>query len=205
MVLRASIYISLTRNGNKFIDCRTVKCKYRLQSQSFIQCVDRVPVSQGLKAGLAAGIVYGLMVGMLHLGALEACRTTQLQYIATQITNQNINATAGDLFATDLVYYPMIYGLWPCLRRNLRRGICPNLSSPARGELQEKGNDTEHSCLLYRTVRRSRLLRVQCSPRIFHTSSRLPAFRLRLRSVTSWVSFTTDFGRFGLGTEKGSR
>jgi hypothetical protein len=71
-----------------------------------------MPISQGLKAGLAAGVIYGLMVGMLHFGVLEACRTTQLQYIATQIVRQNINATASDLFATDLVYYPMIYGLW---------------------------------------------------------------------------------------------
>ena len=65
-----------------------------------------------MKAGLAAGVVYGLMVGMLHLGVLEACRTTQIQYIATQIVKQNINATADDLFATDVIYYPMIYGLW---------------------------------------------------------------------------------------------
>lgn len=71
-----------------------------------------MPVSQGLKAGLAAGVVYGLMVGMLHLGVLEACRTTQLQYIATQIVKQNINATASSLFSTDIIYYPMIYGLW---------------------------------------------------------------------------------------------
>lgn len=69
-------------------------------------------ISQGLKAGLAAGVVYGLMVGLLHFGALEACRTSQLQYIANQIANQNLNATASDLFATDVVYYPMIYGLW---------------------------------------------------------------------------------------------
>ena len=74
--------------------------------------MDRVAVSQGLKAGLAAGVVYALMVGMLHFGALEACKTTQLQYIATQIAKQNINATADDLFATDAIYYPMIYGLW---------------------------------------------------------------------------------------------
>lgn len=74
--------------------------------------MDLVPISQGLKAGLAAGVVYGFMVGMLHFGALQACRTTQLQYIATQIAKQNINATADSLFATDTIYYPMIYGLW---------------------------------------------------------------------------------------------
>lgn len=71
-----------------------------------------MPISQGLKAGLAAGVVYGLMIGMLHFGVLEACRTTQLQYISTQIVKQSINATADSLFATDVVYYPMIYGLW---------------------------------------------------------------------------------------------
>ena len=69
-------------------------------------------ISQGLKAGLAAGVVYGLLVGLLHFGALEACRTTQLEYIAQQIAGQNVNATAADLFATDVIYYPMIYGLW---------------------------------------------------------------------------------------------
>ena len=73
-----------------------------------------MPVSQGLKAGLAAGVVYGLMVGMLHFGTLEVCRTTQLQYIAAQLAKQNLttNSTAADLFATDIIYYPMIYGLW---------------------------------------------------------------------------------------------
>ena len=71
-----------------------------------------MPISQGLKAGLAAGVVYGLMVGLLHFGALEACKTTQMEYIASQIANQNLNATASDLFATDVIYYPMIYGLW---------------------------------------------------------------------------------------------
>jgi hypothetical protein len=73
-----------------------------------------MPISQGLKAGLAAGVVYGLMVGMLHFGTLEACRTTQLQYIETQIASQNpaTNATADQLFATDVIYFPMIYGIW---------------------------------------------------------------------------------------------
>lgn len=89
-----------------------VRCKYHLPSEDFNWLVGQVPISQGLKAGLAAGVVYGLMVGMLHFGVLEACRTTQLQYIATQIVKQNINATADSLFATDIVYYPMIYGLW---------------------------------------------------------------------------------------------
>lgn len=69
-------------------------------------------ISQGLKAGLAAGVVYGLMVGLLHFGALEACKTTQLDYIANQIASQNLNASAIDLFTTDVIYYPMIYGLW---------------------------------------------------------------------------------------------
>jgi hypothetical protein len=54
------------------------------------------------------------MVGMLHFGTLEACRTTQLQFIQSQISAQihPTNATAEELFATDVIYYPMIYGLW---------------------------------------------------------------------------------------------
>ncbi len=72
-----------------------------------------MPVSQGLKAGLAAGVVYGLLVGMLHFGTLEACRTTQIQYITAQLQKENLsNVTADELFATDVIYYPMIYGLW---------------------------------------------------------------------------------------------
>ncbi len=71
-------------------------------------------ISQGLKAGLAAGVIYGLMVGMLHFGTLEACRTTQLQFIQNRIASQNppTNATASELFATDVIYYPMIYAIW---------------------------------------------------------------------------------------------
>ncbi len=71
-----------------------------------------MPISQGLKAGLAAGVVYGLMIGLLHFGTLEACRTTQLVYIQGQLDKIGSNATATDLFATDVIYYPMIYGLW---------------------------------------------------------------------------------------------
>ncbi|MGH2639903.1 MAG: hypothetical protein ACRDF4_11600 [Rhabdochlamydiaceae bacterium] len=73
-----------------------------------------MPVSQGLKAGLAAGVIYGVMVGMLHFGTLEACRDTQIQYIQSQLILQNppTNATAQDLFATDLIYFPMVYGIW---------------------------------------------------------------------------------------------
>ena len=71
-------------------------------------------ISQGLKAGLAAGVIYGLVVGMLHFGTLEACRATQLQFIQAQIDSlgSSINYTATQLFATDVIYYPIIYGLW---------------------------------------------------------------------------------------------
>jgi hypothetical protein len=71
-------------------------------------------ISLGLKAGLAAGVIYGAMVGLLHLGTLEACSATQLSFIESELLKQipPTNATAADLFATDIIYYPMIYGLW---------------------------------------------------------------------------------------------
>jgi hypothetical protein len=72
-----------------------------------------VPVSQGLKAGLAAGVVYGLLVGLLHLGTLEACSSSQLGYISQQLIAHPVaNVTASDLFTTDIIYYPMVYGIW---------------------------------------------------------------------------------------------
>lgn len=94
--------------------CVAVKCKYHVSKRMVFSVGKNMPVSQGLKAGLAAGVIYGLMIGMLHLGTLEACRTTQLAYIAEQLSKQipPTNATAADLFATDVIYYPMIYGLW---------------------------------------------------------------------------------------------
>ena len=69
--------------------------------------------SQGLKAGLAAGVIYGLLVGLLHLSTLELCSQNQVQFIATQLLKQppGGNVTAQDLFATDLVYFPMIFGI----------------------------------------------------------------------------------------------
>jgi hypothetical protein len=71
-------------------------------------------ISLGLKAGLAAGVIYGAMVGLLHLGTLEACSATQISFIAHQLQNQNppSNASATSLFSTDVIYFPMIYGLW---------------------------------------------------------------------------------------------
>jgi hypothetical protein len=72
-----------------------------------------MPVSQGLKAGLAAGVIYGVLIGLLHLGTLEACSSSQLSYISQQlIQHPATNVTASDLFATDVIYYPMVYGIW---------------------------------------------------------------------------------------------
>lgn len=71
-------------------------------------------ISQGLKAGLAGGVVYGLMVGLIHLGTLEACSSAQIQFISqhlAQLSPQS-NSTAQQLFSTDVVYFPMVYGLW---------------------------------------------------------------------------------------------
>ncbi len=71
-------------------------------------------VSLGLKAGLAAGVIYGAMVGILHLTTLEVCRTAQINFISSQLLKQAApsNSSALDLFATDVVYYPMVYGIW---------------------------------------------------------------------------------------------
>ena len=74
----------------------------------------KVPISQGLKAGLAAGVIYGAMVGLLHLGTLEACSSAQISYISQQLIKLNApsNVTASAQFATDVIYFPMVYGLW---------------------------------------------------------------------------------------------
>jgi|SRR5579872_2525151 len=72
-----------------------------------------MPISQGLKAGLAAGVIYGVLVGLLHLSTLEACSSSQLAYINQQLVLHPVaNVTASDLFTTDTIYYPMIYGIW---------------------------------------------------------------------------------------------
>src|ERR1700730_14015015 len=72
-----------------------------------------MPVSQGLKAGLAAGVIYGVLVGLLHLSTLEACSSSQLSYISQQLALHPVaNVTATDLFTTDTIYYPMVYGIW---------------------------------------------------------------------------------------------
>jgi len=73
-----------------------------------------VPLSQGLKAGLAAGVVYGGLVGLLHVGTLEACSAAQINYISQQIVQLNspTNETASQMFSTDVLYFPMIYGIW---------------------------------------------------------------------------------------------
>jgi len=71
-------------------------------------------ISQGLKAGLAGGVVYGLLVGLIHLGILEVCAPSQLQFIEQHISQLSTptNSTAEQLFSTDLVYFPMINGIW---------------------------------------------------------------------------------------------
>lgn len=71
-------------------------------------------ISQGLKAGLAAGVIYGGMVGLLHLGTLEACSSVQISYIQHELLTQNApsNETAAGMFETDLLYFPMVYGIW---------------------------------------------------------------------------------------------
>ena len=53
------------------------------------------------------------MIGMLHFGILEACSATQIQFITSELLKQPAaaNSTATDLFATDLIYYPMFTGL----------------------------------------------------------------------------------------------
>jgi hypothetical protein len=71
-----------------------------------------LPISQGLKAGLAAGVVYGGMIGLLHLGTLEACSSTQISEIAQKLLAQNSNASASSMFSTDVLYFPMVYGIW---------------------------------------------------------------------------------------------
>jgi len=53
-------------------------------------------------------------VGLLHLGTLEACSSAQISYITQQLIKLNApaNVTASDQFATDVIYFPMVYGLW---------------------------------------------------------------------------------------------
>ena len=53
-------------------------------------------------------------MGLLHLGILEACSSSQISYISQQLIKSNApaNVTASDQFATDVLYFPMVYGLW---------------------------------------------------------------------------------------------
>lgn len=71
-------------------------------------------ISQGLKAGLAAGVIYGGVVALLHIGTLEACSATQIGYIQHELQRLGIptNETASQMFSTDVLYFPMIYGIW---------------------------------------------------------------------------------------------
>jgi len=68
-------------------------------------------LSLGLKAGLAAGVVYAAMLGIQHLALLETCSSTQIAYIQQQILLQHTNETANDIFSTDLVIFPLYYGI----------------------------------------------------------------------------------------------
>jgi len=53
-------------------------------------------------------------VGLLHLGTLEACSATQISYISQHLLSQNppSNASASSMFSTDVLYFPMVYGIW---------------------------------------------------------------------------------------------
>ena len=54
------------------------------------------------------------MVGLLHLGTLEACSSAQISFISQQLLKLNTptNETASAMFGTDVLYFPMIYGIW---------------------------------------------------------------------------------------------
>lgn len=54
------------------------------------------------------------MVGLLHLGTLEACSAAQISYIQHQLVTQNApsNESAANMFGTDVLYFPMVYGIW---------------------------------------------------------------------------------------------
>jgi hypothetical protein len=67
--------------------------------------------SQGLKAGLAAGAIYAAIIGLLHLTTLLGCSSAQISFIASKIPATS-NASASEIFyGTDIVYYPMVYGV----------------------------------------------------------------------------------------------
>jgi hypothetical protein len=68
-------------------------------------------ISQGLKAGLAAGAIYAAMIGLLHLSTLLGCSSAQISFIAQRIPASS-NVTATEIFyGTDIIYYPMVYGV----------------------------------------------------------------------------------------------
>ncbi len=58
--------------------------------------------------------MYGGLVGLLHLGTLEACSAAQISYISHVLLQQNppTNETASSMFGTDVLYFPMVYGIW---------------------------------------------------------------------------------------------
>jgi hypothetical protein len=68
--------------------------------------------SQAAKGGLAAGLIFGFIIGLLHLGTLAGCSSAQLSYITHQLQLTDSNATASSVYSFDLVYYPMVNGLF---------------------------------------------------------------------------------------------
>ena len=66
-------------------------------------------VSQGLKAGLAAGVIYAAIIGLMSLTTLLGCSSAQISFIAA---HSPTNVSASSIFySTDIVYYPMVYGV----------------------------------------------------------------------------------------------
>lgn len=51
------------------------------------------------------------MLGLLHGGTLEACSSAQLQFISNHLPSTT-NQTAQELFAYDVEYFPIVYGIW---------------------------------------------------------------------------------------------
>jgi hypothetical protein len=67
--------------------------------------------SQGLKAGLAAGAIYAAIIGLLHFSTLLGCSSAQISFIAQRIPASS-NSSASEIFyGTDIIYYPMVYGV----------------------------------------------------------------------------------------------
>ncbi len=120
----------LSHNCNSWYRNKRCECKFaRIDSlilqksqdlgarKSFIQisslhCFALGRLSQAAKGGLAAGLIFGFLIGILHLGTLAACSSSQLGYIHNRLaTLGETNQSASTIFSFDLVYYPMVNGL----------------------------------------------------------------------------------------------